>query len=161
MAMFDQDKFDWHMPGVLIDFTDPDGHGNANDTAPAFFGKRFYVVREWRRFGTFMSGSLAGALRVTPPRPFAARNGRSHKNAAADKAQPGDASLRDCRGNASPVEAGALFPVGQSIAGDNWIALAPYLVKAKAKTRRGQSEPRRLSFADQCTGNWVLAHSQA
>nr|WP_315384348.1 hypothetical protein [uncultured Sphingomonas sp.] len=122
LVTFDHDKFPFEN-GSLVNYTDPDGDLKADTVTSAFDGAAPGRVAESARFSARLSGSLAGALRVTPPRASPAPMVR-------DLAPPPEKPKATTPAYVTavallfPVEAATLFPVGQSIAGNDWRLLA-------------------------------------
>ena len=74
-------------------------------------------------FGATARDAFVGSLRITPTKLAIARSGGNVAAAAAEKPKPATAGYVTDVAKLFPVEAAALFPVGQVIAGNNAAAM--------------------------------------
>lgn len=82
-------------------------------------------------FSTPLSNVLAGALRITPSRPALVRANGNLAVAAAETPKPATPAYVTDVAKLFPVEAATLFPLGQTIAGNNpWMLLAVIVATA-------------------------------
>lgn len=115
LVKFDHSEFNFVENGALVDFEDPDNDGTANSVISAF--DRLEMRSASR--GAFMSGSLAGALRVTPLQVNRAADDRFAAREQDGKAKSATPGYVTAVALLFPVEAATLFPIGKSIAGND------------------------------------------
>lgn len=123
LVRFSHSQFDFD-PGALVRYIDTDDNGVANEVHSAFdTALAASAVGRKRWSARFMSGSLAGALRVTPPQPSPSRDVRGLEAAKPETPKAAAPGYVTAVALLFPVEAATLFPVGQAAAGDNPIGL--------------------------------------
>lgn len=127
LASFDHEKFPFE-DGSLVNFTDPDHDGKANDVTSAFDAAGLARAGESARFSAVLPGGLAGALRVTPRLRIKPPVERAPAASAVGQPKATAPGYVTAVALLFPVEAAALFPVGQLVAGNNWIALAIVII---------------------------------